>query len=524
MGESLGGKKDFPLVLARVEDWRRFLDSSPWPLLICDEKGGVLLASEDLSAYFGEEIKGKHLEDFDLPSLLPQTPRLVFKSEKGHLFKISYHLLRDEKGKTKGALLYFEDLEEILEEARRKAFPAYQEGALVLSPKDLERGYLLWQALETLKGPFSESSLIQKEKLEALEILARGLAHDFRNFLSAVEGNLELAKRAKDPREKEHFLSRAQRALHRAREFAEGLLRGRPEKPYDLERLLRETAELLLAGTHVKWTVVVPREIWCPRMDRVQLTQILLNLIANACEAMAGDGELIIEAENLYWREEGPVKPGPYVRLRIQDTGPGIPPEVLPRIFDPAFSSKGRGHGFGLAMVYSIVRAHGGSIEVESRPGEGTTFTLLLPARKGKEEVLVLEEEVEEETEVCFLIPPLQRVLVIDDDPELLSVFSEMLKLLGYEVCAEKDPHKAVSLYEKALKEGDPFDLVILDYDLPKTSGLKILTLLKEIHPEARVIIATGYQDPEIIEALKRSGAHAFLRKPFRLKDLAAVL
>ncbi len=523
MGEELGGKKDFPVVLAEVGDWKRFLESSPIPLLLCDARGDVLLASEDLNQYLGGEIQGKHLRDFELPGPEPRGPSLIFKAQKGHLLKITYHLLRDRRGHLQGALLYFEDLEKILKKMSLKALPPSSEEVHQGLPPTIEEGEPLWQILRSIKG--RERALVQREKLEALDILSRGLAHDFRNFLSAVEGNLELAKRAMDPKEKEHFLSRAQRALQRAREFADGLLRGRKEEVYDLERLLRETAELLLAGTHIKWTIIVPREIWTPRMDRVQLTQVVLNLIANACEAMGGDGELILEAENVYFRKrKGPLAPGPYIRLRIQDTGPGIPTKDLPHIFEPFFSSKGEGHGFGLAMVYSILRAHGGNIEVESQEGEGTIFTLFLPARRRRDESVILEEDADEKTEVCFLIPSPQRVLVIDDDPELLSVFSEMLKLLGYEVQAEKDAQKALELYQKALEKNEGFDLVILDYDLSGISGLEVLTRLKEMHPEARVIIATGYQDPQIIEILKRSGAHGFLRKPFRLKDLITLL
>jgi len=523
----LGGKS-LPLVLEKTEDWQRFLATSPVPLLLCDAHGTVVLASEKLKKFLGPKIEGRKLEDFDLPPLSSQAPRFIFcKTCSGRLLKITYHLLRDEGNELCGAILHFEDVEEVFEEAFLSTYLRQEEGAILLSLQEPEEDRLLNKILEALKGIYAEGTLGQKEKVEALEILSRGLAHDFRNFLSAVEGNLELAEKARDPEEREHFLRRAQRALKRAREFTERLLHRRTAETYDLERLLRETAELLLSGTRIKWEVKVAPDVWCPRMDRVQLTQVLLNLIANAREAMNGDGRLVLEAENLNLTErKGCLRPGPYVRLCIRDTGPGIPKEDLVRIFKPAYSSKEKGHGFGLTMVYSIVRSCGGSIEVESREGEGTSFNLFLPALKTKrrEEASGEEEKGAEEKGPRPSGPAVQRVLVIDDDPELLSVFSEMLALLGYEVETEKDPQQALSRYREALEQGQPFDYVILDYDLPHSTGLEILAALKEMHPEARIIITTGYTAPEIVETLKDSGAWAFLKKPFRLKDLASLL
>ncbi len=371
-----------------------------------------------------------------------------------------------------------------------------------------------------------EEEAHRRQKLQALEVMAAGLAHDFNNLLMAIGGHLTLARLTSDEQKRERSLQRAEQALIKAQKLTERLQnfakRGLPSKsPADLSKLISETVEFILSGANITCRLDIPEDLWRPQVDEVQLAQVLQNLVLNAREAMPQGGTLYLRAKNIEITEENPLplRPGPYVRLEVKDTGCGIPPHLLPHIFDPYFTTKEHGSGLGLAVVYAIVSDHDGYIEVNSKEGQGTSFVIYLPAdtgdKPGKEEV-VLEKST-----------PVQRafrILVLDDEEDVREIMQEMLAFLGYEVDTASDAEEAIHKYQRALDEGRRYDAVVLDFTLPGTNGFQILGTLKKIDPEVQAIMASGYADPLFLKDADSYGVKAFLKKPFRLDDLLKAL
>ncbi|WP_022854165.1 ATP-binding protein [Thermodesulfatator atlanticus] len=455
----------------------------PYPVLFCNSRGEIIFSSKQLEKLLGFRPAAiNHLPGFPV-SWSPEKSFCFETQINDNLYKVIYQPLGGEEGNIKGGIVSFQE-----------------------------------------KNP-GNISIFLKEKRNALDILTKGLAHDFANFLFAVEGNLALAKQAKSLKEKDKYLKKASRALIRAKEFSEALLSGEPHRKYKACEVLHEILEMILNHSGIKWILNIPKDIWRLSIDQIQFTQIFLNLIKNAKEAMPFGGQLIIEAENIFISEEKEgLSPGPYVKFTLMDSGHGIPEKDLPLIFEPRYSSKGKARGFGLAVVKSIVENHNGKIEVESTPGAGTTFTIYLPAKPGKDCVIEEPIDLEQDFELCVYVEEPKKILIIDDDQDILEVLKEMLKTIGYVAEPKKDPEQALTLYEKTFLQGEPFRAVVVDYNLRGITGLEVLTRIKEINPAAKVIIITGLRNKEIEETLKRAGAKAVLFKPFSMKELLSAL
>ena len=379
--------------------------------------------------------------------------------------------------------------------------------------------------IDITERKLAEQEQIKLVKLESLGMLAGGIAHDFNNILMGLFGNLELALlRTSSDHPAYPFLSQADHALERARNLTDQLLTfakgGDPLlAKVDLKSVVQNTVSFILSGSNVKVNYEFPDDLWKVKADEGQISQVITNLAMNAKEAMPHGGNLYIEGANLTLsgRDRPKSLTGDFVMLSIRDEGVGIPQENLERIFDPYFSTKQTGSGLGLAIVQSIVTKHGGTVEVESSLGEGTVFTLYLPAEMGdEEEVSHRPPETKERLEGSS-----GRVLVMDDEFLIQDVAAEMLEALGYEVLTVSEGGEAIKRYEKARREGRPFDVVIMDMTVPGgMGGLEAARRLLELDPEAQVIVSSGYSTDPVITAYEKYGFAGKLIKPYRINDL----
>ncbi len=369
----------------------------------------------------------------------------------------------------------------------------------------------------------TEEELLRSRKLESLGVLAGGIAHDFNNFLTVVQGNIEVAKTqltAAEPAQE--YLKQAANACQRAKFLASQLLTfakgGAPvRRVVSVAQLVTDAVQLAQTGSSLRIEVNIEEGLWSAQVDPGQIGQVLHNILINAREAVPGGrGFIEVRAENL-----GVVgNPDPRVRISIRDYGRGIPPDVLPRIFDPYFTTKPGGNGLGLATAYAIVAKHGGHISVESRPGAGSVFTFDLPA-------LDLPRALEDP--LAPASPSMQggteRLLVMDDDEALRLLVTAVLTSLGYEVQAAADGAEAVALYEIAKATDRGFDAVILDLTVTGgMGGLEAADKLKELDPSAKLIVSSGYSDAPVMSEFAEYGFEAVIVKPWTVNEMSEVL
>jgi two-component system, cell cycle sensor histidine kinase and response regulator CckA len=269
----------------------------------------------------------------------------------------------------------------------------------------------------------------------------------------------------------------------------------------------------------------IAEDLWPAEVDPGQIGQVLHNILINAREAMPAGGAIEVRAENVpvtnHPANDSPAHE-PRVRITICDNGCGIPPEVLPRIFDPYFTTKLGGNGLGLATAYAIVVKHGGHICVESTPGAGTEFILDLPAL---DLPASRESPASEAPAAVSVRPGTERLLVMDDDEALRVLFKAVLTQLGYDVQTAGDGAEAVALYETAKAADTAFDAVLLDLTVTGgMGGLEAAAKLKELDPAAKLIVSSGYSDAPVMSHFVEYGFDAVIVKPWTVKEMSEVL
>jgi signal transduction histidine kinase/ActR/RegA family two-component response regulator len=366
----------------------------------------------------------------------------------------------------------------------------------------------------------AEEELLRARKLESVGVLAGGIAHDFNNFLTVVLGNIELAKaQLKSGKPAENFLEHAAKACQRATFLSSQLLTfakgGAPvRRVVSIAQLVTDAVQLARTGSPVNVDVKIAEGLWLAEVDPGQIGQVLHNILLNARQAMPGGGTIEVRAENVPDPSGGEE---PRVRISIRDQGRGIEPEVQGRIFDPYFTTKPGGSGLGLATAYAIVAKHGGQIAVESTQGEGTLFTVHLPAAlRGRLPEAVAVSGVEMGTE---------RLLVMDDDDTLLTLFKAVLTQLGYEVQIARDGAEAIALYQASKVEGPGFDAVLLDLTVTGgIGGLEAAALLRQLDPAAKLIVSSGYSDAPVMSDFREYGFNAVIPKPWTVPEMSHVL
>jgi len=368
-----------------------------------------------------------------------------------------------------------------------------------------------------------EAQLQQAQKMEAIGTLAGGIAHDFNNLLMGIQGNVSLMYMDTNSAHPHHErLMRIEKQVRSGTRLTSHLLgyarKGRYEvKAIDLKQLVRETLDAFeRTRKEIAIHLELAADLSAVEADVGQIEQVLLNLCVNAADAMPGGGDLVVTARNTTHLDmNGKLydpKPGDYVQLVVTDSGTGMDKETVERIFDPFFTTKerGRGTGLGLASAYGIVKGHGGYIDVDSMKGEGTTFRIYLPASKSK-----VQEAVKV---VAGIAMGSETVLFVDDEKDIRQVGQELLEAMGYNVLLAKDGEEAVKVYEK---NRDKIDIVLLDMVMPNLGGGQAYDRMKEIDPEVRVLLSSGYSiDGEATEILGR-GCDGFIQKPFDMKLLS---
>jgi CheY-like chemotaxis protein len=287
-----------------------------------------------------------------------------------------------------------------------------------------------------------------------------------------------------------------------------------------LAEILSDAVRLAAAGSTVKVELNAPADLAHVEVDRAQILQVFQNLIINAIQAMpAGQGNIWVNAGNAELAEGQfpPLPPGPYVAVEVRDNGSGIKPEHLEKIFDPFFTTKKTGTGLGLATVLSIVKRHGGQLGVDSEIGVGTTFTIFLPQA---------QEEIQVEARRA---PSLRfgtgRILFMDDDPQISSLTGGMLASLGYKYDLAKSGEEAIQFYKRYLNIGRPYDAVIMDLTvIGGMGGEQCFRHLRELDPEVRAIVASGYDNEEMARQFLAQGFCGYLTKPYRVADLGRII
>ncbi|MBW6521255.1 MAG: PAS domain S-box protein [Desulfoarculaceae bacterium] len=373
-----------------------------------------------------------------------------------------------------------------------------------------------------------EEELRKVKKLESIGVLAGGIAHDFNNILTAILGNINLALLDDDIRdETRKLLTEAEKASIRAKGLSRQLLTfskgGEPVKEASsIAEVIRDSADFVLHGSKVTCIYSLPDDLWLVDIDKGQMSQVIQNIIINARQAMPEGGTIRIDCKNVESSQAAPgaslSSTGKYIKIDISDSGIGIPANLIDRIFDPYFSTKEAGSGLGLAITHSIISKHDGSISVQSKQGEGTTFTLYLPISIRKQQQKKSEEVMERTAHKA-------KIMIMDDEKLIREVTSAMLNLLGHEVIPAKDGKEAIELYRQHQDAGDPIDIIIMDLTIPGGMGGKLA--IQEIHainPEAKVIVSSGYSNDPVMAHCQDYGFIAALVKPFQLQDISEAL
>ena len=366
-----------------------------------------------------------------------------------------------------------------------------------------------------------EEEIERTQRLEFIGNLAGGIAHDFNNILAVFLANIQLVKIIQEKGgDIKKYLNGMEDAVKRASSLTKQLLTfakgGAPiKKPTLLAELLRETVELGIKGTSLKCKFSFQDQLWPVEIDSGQISQVFNNLTNNAVQTIPNSGLIDVSAQNISITNQDilPLPLGDYIQITFRDDGPGISSEKLAKIFDPYYLFGQRCNGLGLAVAYSIIKRHNGLIDVESKLGVGTCFTIYLPA-VGK--INPVREK--------FTTPALKKgkkLLLMDDEVKIIELVSEMLNHLDYRVETARNGAEALELFKQARQINDPFDVIIMDLTVPgEMGGKEAISFLREYDPTVKAIVSSGYSNDPVMSDCERYGFKGMVSKPYKIEEL----
>ncbi len=375
-----------------------------------------------------------------------------------------------------------------------------------------------------------EEKLRESQRMEGIATLAAGIAHDFNNLLTVILGYVELAmmQANRDDRVTED-LQIVLNAGHRARDLVQQILTFSREKsgrkqPQWLQPLVKEVVKMVKASisSSIRFVQKIDEDAGMVMVDPVQFHQLLMNLCVNALDAMEEDGgvltislsEVEIDPDTPASRDLPP--PGRYVRISVQDTGPGMEPWIMAKIFDPYFTTKkkGKGTGLGLAVVHGIVEGHGGYITVNSEPGQGSKFDVYFP-QKAQEKS---EPDRADKSWAGSPQGPGLRIMVVDDEPVIVNLTERILTRLGHNATGFPSATAALEAFKN---DPNGIDLLLTDLDMPDKNGMEMAREMKRLRPDLPIILCTGYDTTVAAADLEQTGIKDILLKPLTSHDLA---
>jgi len=500
------------------------VEASSDAMVIVGEDGRIVFANSATAALFG--YTPEELRDRPVELLVPERRRADHPA-------LRERFLEEPEARPMGA--------------GRDLYALHRDGGEIpveigLTPFDMAEGTMVLASIVDIRPRLRqeeerrrfEGKLRETQRLESLGLLAGGIAHDFNNMLVAVLGGAALAQ-AEVPAgsSARRLLEEVEQAAHRASDLCRQLLaysgKGRfTVERVDLSRLVSEMAELLRVSTskRVELRLDLSSDLPPVEADPTQLRQVVMNLLTNASESVGEEGGVVRVATGTQVCDAATLRacvldasegPGRYAVLEVADTGAGMDAATLQSIFEPFFSTKGAGRGLGLAGVLGIVRGHRGAVQVDSQPGRGTTFRVLLPGAQGEG---VTAPEPTPRT------APARRqagglVLVVEDEPAVRAVAQAALEAAGFGVVAAEDGRAALAA---ARQRGEEIAAVLLDMSMPRMSGEETFRALRELRPELPVVLTSGYEAGDAVRRLSGDGTVRFVQKPWHPSELVAVV
>ncbi len=484
--------------------YRQSIENSPVAIFSIDREFRIISSNNASALLFKQDLSGKYLlslcNDPEHQKELKKYADRVLK--KGEVFKDREIRFIDAEGSelTVSCTLY----------------PIYDASSTVSK--------CVFSCIDITEKLKMEEQLQRSYRLESLSVFAGGIAHDFNNLLAGILGNISLASMLAGDKHVSERLQEAEKACARAEALASQLLMfARELEPAKevcyIGDTIRDASEFVLSGSDVRLTVDIAEDLLPVEADVNQIAQVIQNLVLNAKDAIGQGGEIKVVADNIIEEKRG----RRFVRIRVSDNGNGIEPELLKKIFDPFFTTKNRGNkkgtGLGLSIAHSIVEKHGGKIDVDSAPGRGTTFTILLPASDRPADTEKNSEDIDR-TDIDFAG---RRVLIMDDDEMVLDVATEMFRTMGFDVQTATSGTEAIKKCKEAFQQGQGIDLVVLDLTVAGGDGAKqCVKDIRRLSPEIKAVVTSGYPNDPVMLNHREYGFQKAVKKPFRYEELYA--
>jgi PAS domain S-box-containing protein len=521
----LDQNRDFAAKLKISEERYRFIvQNCPDIIYTIDEKGCFLFVNEAIKRLLGYE-----------PAALLHQPWISIVYEKD-LEKARWFLR--ERGEGGCGMAGTQIRLKLKEDTSRFRFFEIRKFNTNLVPEFNELSHSSKRPLPAVVGAYGaardityrkqlESQLAQNDKMDAINTLAGGIAHDFNNILMGIQGYISLMLLDITPGNPHHNkLKNIEDYIQHAAKLTNQILDFARNEKYesritDINGIVGKSVDLFgRTKKQLRIHTCFQPDIYPVDVDPPQIEQAMLNIFINAWQAMENSGDLYVKTQNFMLNKKNMglmmVKPGEYVKLTITDNGCGMDEETMQHIFDPFFTTKdmGKGNGLGLTSTYNIIKNHEGGITVKSKPGKGTTFEIYLPATE-KQQGYTMEETDN------ALFKGTETILLVDDEEMILEITKLMLIDLGYHVITAKCGTEAIHLYQQ---QQETIDLIILDMIMPDMEGGTVVDQIRQINPEIKILLASGYNlSSKIGDTLKKK-CNGFIQKPFDLHKLSREL